>query len=91
MEKQSNPVEIRVMKGETLRDWLLEIGRHAGDLPLGELVRITASNVSYRDNRESFRGIYQYPDYECVRELLNKTIEILIQELNDRERRYCGL
>ena len=82
-------METKLIYGEELRDELLLVRSLTDKLPLGELVRATASYTAYRDRCEQENK--NVADYICVRELLNSVIEDMVEELNDRERKILGL
>ena len=79
---------VRMIYGEDLRDELIEVRKRIKKIPLGTLVERTAAYIRCRDTNECDGKDLENPNYQVVRNLLDETIHTLIDELNERERKY---
>ncbi len=81
--------EEKLISGEDLREELLEVEKNTKKYSLGGLVRATVTCVAYRNVNESLKN--DNPNYQCVRDILVRTIDCLVKELDRREEMYLGL
>ena len=79
---------MKLTRGEDLRDELLDVQKRIKKIPFGRLSQSLSEYTAHRALSENFKR--NHPDYQCYREILRDTINMLVDELNEREQRYLG-
>ena len=83
-------IEIKLIQGEEFRDKIVKVREKLKGIPLGNLVVCLSNFIAYQGRIETDEELFESPDYQCVRELLQTTIYEITDEINSREQKYLG-